>query len=176
MKRFNNVRKALFVLFVSSLFVTNGFAAAKKSTKAAGSQLVMDSAIKQGTFRNGMTYFIRENSEPKNRIQLRLVVKAGSCMEDEDQKGIAHFVEHLCFNGTKNFAKSAIVDYFEKIGMSFGPEVNAYTHFEQTVYMLELPADNIEMLKTSLLVLHDWASAVTFDPEEIEKERGVVIE
>lgn len=178
MKQFNNVIRAfLLVTFTAFLFMVSGCSSSKVvNGKGNGNQLVMDSAIKQGSLNNGMTYFIRENSEPKNRIQLRLVVKAGSCMEDEDQKGVAHFVEHLCFNGTKNFAKSAIVDYFEKIGMSFGPEVNAYTHFEQTVYMLELPADDPEILKTSLLVLHDWASEVSFEQEEIDKERGIIVE
>ena len=176
MKRFNKVLKSFFVVtFVASLLLTTGCNSSKVS-KEHGKQLVMDSAIKQGKLDNGMSYFIRENGEPKNRIQLRLVVKAGSCMEDEDQKGVAHFIEHLCFNGTEHFEKSAIVDYFETIGMSFGPEVNAYTSFEETVYMLEVPADDIEMLKTSLLVLHDWASAVSFESEEIEKERGVIIE
>ena len=177
MKRFNKVFKTFFVVaFVSSLLLATGCSSSKVASKSDGKQLVLDSAIKQGSLDNGINYFIRENGEPKNRIQLRLVVKAGSCMEDEDQKGVAHFVEHMCFNGTKNFEKSAIVDYFEKIGMKFGPEVNAYTSFEETVYMLELPADDPEILKTSLLVLHDWASAVSFVSEEIEKERGVIVE
>ena len=176
MKQFNNVFKTFFALvFLTALLLITGCQSSKVE-KSSGNQLVLDSAIKQGTLDNGMKYFIRENAEPKNRIQLRLIVKAGSCMEDDDQKGIAHFIEHLCFNGTEHFEKSAIVDYFESIGMSFGPEVNAETNFENTVYMLELPADNPEILKTSLMVLHDWACAVTFDPEEIEKERGVIVE
>ena len=98
MKRFNNVIKTFFaVAFVASLLMTTGCSSSKVAAKGNGSQLVMDSAIKQGTLDNGMTYFIRENGEPKNRIQLRLVVKAGSCMEEDDQKGVAHFVEHMCF-------------------------------------------------------------------------------
>ncbi len=177
MKKFNRVLNAIFVFaFVAALLFTTGCSSSKVESKTAGKQLVMDPAIKQGKLNNGMSYLIRENSEPKNRIQLRLIVETGSCMEDEDQKGLAHFIEHLCFNGTENFEKSAIVDYFESIGMQFGPEVNAETNFEHTVYMLELPADNPEMLKTSLLVLHDWACAVSFDPVEIEKERGVIVE
>ena len=156
MKRFNKVLQTIFVVaFVSALFLATGCSSSKVENKSTGKQLVMDSAIKQGKLDNDMSYFIRENGEPKNRIQLRLVVKAGSCMEDEDQKGVAHFVEHMCFNGTEHFEKSAIVDYFESIGMAFGPEVNAYTSFEETVYMLELPADDPEILKTSLMVLHD---------------------
>ena len=177
MKKLNKLFAAFFAAaFVASLLLGTGCSTSKVENKSNGNQLVLDSAVKQGKLDNGMSYFIRENGEPKNRIQLRLVVKAGSCMEDEDQKGIAHFVEHMCFNGTENFEKSAIVDYFESIGMSFGPEVNAETSFEHTVYMLELPADNPEILKTSLLVLHDWACSVTFDPVEFEKERGVIIE
>ena len=177
MKKLNKLFAAFFATtLVASLLLVTGCSTSKVENKSNGNQLVLDSAVKQGKLDNGMSYFIRENGEPKNRIQLRLVVKAGSCMEDEDQKGIAHFVEHMCFNGTENFEKSAIVDYFESIGMSFGPEVNAETSFEHTVYMLELPADNPEILKTSLLVLHDWACSVTFDPVEFEKERGVIIE
>lgn len=177
MKKLNKLFAAFFAAaLVASLLLVTGCSTSKVENKSNGNQLVLDSAVKQGKLDNGVTYFIRENGEPKNRIQLRLVVKAGSCMEDEDQKGIAHFVEHMCFNGTENFEKSAIVDYFESIGMSFGPEVNAETSFEHTVYMLELPADNPEILKTSLLVLHDWACSVTFDPVEFEKERGVIIE
>ena len=177
MKKLNKLFAAFFAAaLVASLLLVTGCSTSKVENKSNGNQLVLDSAVKQGKLDNGMSYFIRENGEPKNRIQLRLVVKAGSCMEDEDQKGIAHFVEHMCFNGTENFEKSAIVEYFESIGMSFGPEVNAETSFEHTVYMLELPADNPEILKTSLLVLHDWACSVTFDPVEFEKERGVIIE
>ena len=177
MKKLKSAFVALLATaFVASAFMVSGCSSSAVQSKSNGSQLVMDSSIKQGKLDNGMSYFIRENGEPKNRIQLRLVVKAGSCMEEEDQKGVAHFIEHLCFNGTEHFEKSAIVDYFESIGMQFGPEVNAYTSFEETVYMLELPADDPEMLKTSLMVLHDWASAVSFNPEEIDKERGVIVE
>lgn len=177
MKQSNRLLNSLIIAaFVSALLFVTGCSSSKVQSKNSSNQLVMDSSIKQGKLDNGMSYFVRENGQPKNRIQLRLVVKTGACMEDEDQKGVAHFVEHMCFNGTEHFEKSAIVDYFESIGMQFGPEVNAETNFEQTVYMLELPADDPEMLKTSLLVLHDWASSVTFDPEEVEKERGVIIE
>ena len=177
MKQLKKVLNVLFIAaFVTSVLFVTGCSSSNVQNKSNGNQLPFDTGIKQGLLSNGMSYFIRENGEPKNRIQLRLVVKAGSCMEEDDQKGVAHFVEHMCFNGTEHFEKSAIVDYFESIGMGFGPEVNAYTSFEQTVYMLEIPADDPEILKTSLMVLHDWASAVTFDPAELEKERGVVVE
>ena len=177
MKKLNRLFIAFIATaFVASVLLVTGCSSSGVQNKSNGKKLVMDSAYKQGKLDNGMSYLIRENGEPKNRIQLRLVVKTGSCMEDDDQKGLAHFIEHLCFNGTEHFEKSAIIDYFETIGMQFGPEINAETTFENTVYMLELPADNPEMLKTSLLVLHDWACAVTFDPVEIEKERGVIVE
>ena len=144
--------------------------------KETSPSLEWDETVKVGQLSNGMKFYVKNNKKPENRISLRLVVRAGSNMEEDDQKGVAHFVEHMCFNGTKNFKKSAIVDYFESIGMKFGPEVNAYTSFEETVYKLELPADDINMLKTGLLVLHDWASEVSFEQEEIDKERGVVTE
>lgn len=163
----------IIVVFMTALF----FSGCASSTKALGAMpLTWNSAIKNGSLENGMTYFVRNNANPSNRISLRLVVKAGSAMEDDDQKGVAHFVEHLAFNGTENFEKSEIVDYFEKIGMNFGADLNAYTNFEETVYMLEVPADDPKMLETALLIMRDWACAVTFDAEEVNKERGVVTE
>ena len=109
MKKLNRFFVAFFAAaFVTSLLLVTGCSTSKVENKSNGNQLVLDSAVKQGKLDNGVTYFIRENGEPKNRIQLRLVVKAGSCMEDEDQKGIAHFVEHMCYNGTENFQKTEI--------------------------------------------------------------------
>lgn len=135
-----------------------------------------DAEIVQGRLDNGLSYFIKENKKPENRIELRLVVNAGSVQEDDDQKGLAHFVEHMAFNGTKNFEKDKLVKYLESLGMGFGPEINAYTSFDETVYMLSLPADDPEALKNGLQILEDWAHNVTFDDEEIEKERGVIVE
>lgn len=172
-------RKSFFKgLIIFSTVFSLFFVSCKSAdvNKESETPLVLDSKIKQGSFENGMTYYILHNEEPKNRIILRLVVKAGSCMEEDDQKGIAHFIEHLAFNGTEHFEKSAIVDYFEKIGMNFGADLNAYTSFEETVYMLEVPADDPQMLETALLILHDWACAITFPQEEIDKERGVITE
>lgn len=135
-----------------------------------------DPAVITGTLDNGLRYFVHANSEPENRAELRLVVNAGSILEDEDQLGLAHFVEHMAFNGTENFEKQALVDYLESIGMQFGPDVNAYTSFDETVYMLQVPMDDPEMLATAFQILEDWAQGVLFDPEEVDKERGVVIE
>ena len=135
-----------------------------------------DPAVITGTLENGLTYFIHQNDEPENRTELRLAVNAGSILEDDDQLGLAHFVEHMAFNGTRNFEKQALVDYLESIGMQFGPHINAYTSFDETVYMLRVPMDDPEMLSTAFQILVDWASGLLFDPEEVDKERGVVIE
>ena len=141
-----------------------------------GDPIPPDPEVTTGTLANGLTWFIHENDEPENRAELRLVVNAGSILEDEDQLGLAHFVEHMAFNGTENFEKQALVDYLESIGMQFGPDVNAYTSFDETVYMLQVPMDDPEVLATAFQILVDWAGGVLFDPEEVDKERGVVIE
>ncbi len=138
--------------------------------------LNFDSQIVSGQLDNGMSYYIQHNKVPYNRISLRLVVKVGSLAEEENEKGLAHFVEHMCFNGTEHFEKNSLIDYAESIGMDFGAEVNAYTSFEDTVYMFEIPADKGEFLEQGLLILHDWASAVTFNQDELDKERGVITE
>lgn len=146
------------------------------STNSGNSALTMDKSIVRGTLDNGLTYLIQENDEPENRVFMRLVVKAGSNMEEDDQQGVAHLVEHMAFNGSEHFAENQLVDYFESIGMQFGPEVNAYTSFDETVYMIEVPADDPEALSTGLTILRDWACGLTFDEKELDKERGVVVE
>ncbi|MFC1562071.1 M16 family metallopeptidase [candidate division KSB1 bacterium] len=132
--------------------------------------------ITVGTLDNGVRYYIRENRRPEKRAELRLVVKTGSVLEDEDQRGLAHFVEHMSFNGTKNFRKQEIVEFMESIGMSFGPGLNAYTSFDETVYMLQIPTDQPGVMETAFQILEDWAHNVLFEDEEIDKERGVIIE
>jgi zinc protease len=138
--------------------------------------LPLRSDIKKGKLANGLTYYILPHAKPKNRAYLWLAVNAGSVQEDDDQRGLAHLVEHMAFNGTKNFPKSAIVDYIEKIGMKFGADLNAYTSFDQTVYQLEVPTDKKEFVEKGMDILRDWAGEVSFDPAEVEKERGVVLE
>ncbi len=133
-------------------------------------------AIRSGKFDNGLTYYIRANHRPEERAELRLVVNAGSILEDEDQLGLAHFVEHMAFNGTRNFEKQELVDYLESIGLAFGPDLNAYTSFDETVYMLKIPTDDAAIVDTAFQILEDWAHGITFDGDEIDKERGVVIE
>jgi len=138
--------------------------------------LPLDPLIRTGVLSNGLTYFIRHNEKPDNRVALRMAVKTGSTMEDDDQQGLAHLIEHMAFNGTKHFAKQDLINYLEKTGTKFGPHLNAYTSFDETVYMLQVPTDDAEILSNGLLILEDWASGLTFEPKEIDAERGVVIE
>jgi len=130
----------------------------------------------RGELSNGLTYFVRRNVEPPARAQLSLVVRAGSLFEEEEQRGLAHFVEHMAFNGTERFAKQEIVNYLESLGSSFGPDLNAGTSFDYTVYWLEIPTDDPEILETAFQILSDWAFAISIEPEEVELERGVILE
>ncbi len=140
------------------------------------SGIPQDPKVSKGILENGMTYYVRSNENPKNRAELFLVVKAGSVDEDDDQQGLAHFCEHMSFNGTKNFPKHELINYFESIGMEFGPEINAYTSFDETVYMLKVPLDSAEFMEKGLQVLYDWACQNTDSDEEINNERGVILE
>ena len=129
-----------------------------------------------GQLENGLQYYIRENSEPANRAEFSLVVKVGSVVEDEDQLGLAHFLEHMAFNGTENFEKQELIDFMESIGMRMGADLNAGTSFDETRYMLQIPTDSPEVMANTFQILEDWAHGLTLDPEEIDKERGVIIE
>jgi zinc protease len=139
-------------------------------------KLPMDPSVRVGVLPNGMKYFIQKNAEPKNRAQLRLMVKAGSVLETDEQQGLAHFMEHMNFNGTKNFPKNELVNFLQKSGVRFGADLNAYTGFDETVYMLPVPTDSIEVFKKGIQILEDWAHNATLEPSEIDKERGVVLE
>jgi zinc protease len=157
------------------------FAAAQdaEQTVAAlglGSELPFNPNVRSGVLPNGMKYYVMKNSRPENRAALRLAVNAGSVLETDEEQGLAHFVEHMCFNGTKNFPKNKLVEYLESIGMRFGADLNAYTSFDETVYMLELPMDDDGVVTNGMQVLVDWAHAVTFEHDEIDKERGVIME
>lgn len=140
------------------------------------SLLPVDSAVAVGTLPNGLRYYIRVNHRPQHRAELRLVVNAGSILEDSDQLGLAHFVEHMAFNGTTHFAKQELVDYIESIGMRFGADLNAGTSFDETVYQLQVPTDSAQIVRKAFQILEDWAHGVSFDTAEIRKERGVVME
>lgn len=135
-----------------------------------------DPAVKTGKLKNGLTYYIRKNAKPENKVDLRLVINAGSILEDDDQQGLAHFMEHMCFNGTKRFPKNQLVDYLQSIGVKFGQHLNAYTSFDETAYFLPIPSDDPEKLEKGFQILEDWAFNTVLTPEEIDKERGVVLE
>jgi len=143
-------------------------------TKEAINDIPIDSRVTMGSLPNGLKYYIQQNPKPEDRVELRLAVDAGSILEDEDQQGLAHFVEHMAFNGTENFEKSELVDFLETTGTRFGADLNAYTSFDETVYMLQVRTDSAEILDKGLTVIRDWAGGVSFDHEEIDKERGVV--
>ena len=132
--------------------------------------------VKKGVLPNGLTYYIYKHGKPEKRAFLWLAVNAGSILEDDDQRGLAHFDEHMAFNGTKRFPKAAIVNYLEKIGMQFGADLNAYTTFDETVYQLQVPTDDKAFIGKGLDILRDWAGDVTYDAAEVDKERGVVLE
>ena len=139
-------------------------------------QLPFDSAVRRGTLPNGFTYYVRANSRPAARLSLRLAVKAGSMHEADDQQGLAHFLEHMAFNGSASFKPGELISYFESTGARLGPHVNAYTSFDETVYMLELPTDMPEIVARGFAAMADFAGGLSLDPEQVEKERGVVIE
>lgn len=163
------VLKSMLVLF---LFPAIMFAQEIKETSA----IPFDPKVKKGTLKNGITYYIRKNSKPENKVDLRLIVNAGSVLENEDQQGLAHFMEHMNFNGTKRFPKNQLVDYLQSIGVKFGQHLNAYTSFDETVYFLPIPSDDAEKLEKGFQIIEDWAFNANLTPEEIDKERGVVLE
>ncbi len=138
--------------------------------------LPLDPAVRTGKLANGFTYYIRHNEEPKNRVVMYIVNKVGSVLEDEDQRGLAHFMEHMNFNGTVHFPHNELVNYLQKAGVRFGADINAYTSFDETVYELPLPSDKPAILHEGIEIMHDWAQSATLDPIEIDKERGVVLE
>jgi zinc protease len=132
--------------------------------------------VKMGKLANGLTYYIQKNGKPEKKLELRLVVKAGSVLEDDDQQGLAHFVEHMAFNGSTRFKKHELVSYLQSIGVKFGADLNAYTSFDETVYILPIPTDKRENVDKGFMVLEDWAHGLTFDDAAIDKERDIVLD
>lgn len=137
--------------------------------------LPIDPKVKVGRLANGLTYYIAKNAKPEKQVSLRLVVKAGSSLEDDDQQGLAHFLEHMAFNGTKNFPKNELVSYLQTIGVKFGADLNAYTGFDETVYMLPIPTDRKENVVKGFQILQDWAQNMSLDDKDINEERAVVL-
>lgn len=138
--------------------------------------LPMDPQVRIGRLENGLVYYLRQNAKPENRVMMQLVVNAGSICESEDQTGLAHFCEHMMFNGTKHFPKNELIDFLQSTGVRFGGDINAYTTFDETVYILEIPTDKEGLLEKGYQVLEDWAHQATLDSQAIAEERGVIIE
>jgi zinc protease len=168
--------KSIKILFLLILANTTIQGQELKILEDLDNKIPVDTKIKKGTLENGLTYYIRKNEKPEDRAELRLVIKAGSILEDEDQLGLAHFLEHMAFNGTENFAKNDLVSYLQSIGVKFGADLNAYTSFDETVYILPVPTDDQKILNQSFQIMEDWAHLLSLDEEEIDRERGVVIE
>jgi zinc protease len=166
----------LFSLLVVPAVVDAQNPEVKVSQSKLSEKLPVDPMVKIGKLSNGLTYYIRKNSRPEKKVELRLIVNAGSILEDDDQQGLAHFTEHMAFNGSKNFQKNDIVSFLQSIGVEFGADLNAYTGFNETVYILPIPTEKKENVEKGFQILEDWASTVAFDNTELDKERGVVLE
>jgi zinc protease len=173
MLHLSHLIKIAFSLF---LLLVNTLAIAQNNIIAPSTPLPVDPNVKTGQLKNGLTYYIRKNDRPEDRMELRLVINAGSILETEAQLGLAHFMEHMNFNGTENFARNDIVDYLQSIGVKFGADLNAYTSFDETVYILPVPTNEKQMVDQSFQILEDWAHNALLEEEEIDKERGVVLE
>ena len=139
-------------------------------------KLKVDAKVKIGKLSNGLTYFIRQNKKPQNVVEMRLAINVGSVLEDETQQGLAHMSEHMAFNGTTHFKKNDIISYLQDIGIGFGNDLNAYTGFDETVYMLTVPTSKPGNLEKGFQVLEDWAHGVTYNTEDIEGERAIILE
>ena len=138
--------------------------------------LPVDPRVKIGKLPNGLTYYIQKNTRPEKKVELRLAVNTGSILEEDDQRGLAHFTEHMAFNGSKNFQKNDLVSFLQTIGVKFGADLNAYTGFDETVYILPIPTEKKENIEKGFQILEDWASSVSFNDADVDKERGVVLE
>jgi zinc protease len=149
--------------------------AASVASYALTQLMPVDPEVTLGTLPNGLKYYVRANPKPARRVELRLVVKAGSVLEDPDQLGVAHFLEHMQFEGTRNFPGNGINEFLASLGLGIGADANAQTSYDETQYMLRMPTDSPTVLDRSLLVLRDWAGAATLDPSAIERQRGIVL-
>ncbi len=162
------LKSLLFSILVSSPFLT-------VFSQDLNKPIPQDSLVRTGVLPNGMTYFIRKNVKPEKRAELRLAVNAGSVNETDEQQGLAHFCEHMCFDGTKHFRQKEIINFLESSGVKFGADLNAYTSFDETVYKIQIPTDSQQLFNKAIEILEDWTHNVSFDSDAIDKERGIVI-
>ena len=164
--------KRLFLIVVAFVFACTSSVMAQKLDSKIGN----DPAVKIGKLENGMTYYIRQNSKPEGRVEFRLAVNAGSNQEDDDQQGLAHFTEHMAFNGIEGYPHNEMISELQKIGVIFGLGINAYTSFDETVYEITMPTDDQKYIDMGINILYGWAHGLLYDPQEIEDERGVISE
>ena len=144
---------------------------------AIGQPVPVDPAVRIGKLENGLTYYIRHNQEPKERASFYIIQNVGAMLEEDNQDGLAHFLEHMAFNGTKNFPGKGIINTLERYGVAFGRNINAYTSQNETVYNLsDVPVNLPGLVDTCLLILHDWSDFLLLEEEEIDLERGVISE
>lgn len=170
MNYLSKIFTGIFILMITVSFV-------QAAPVEKGEEVPVDSKVKKGKLENGLTYYIRHNEVPENRAEFYLFVNAGAVLEEPEQNGLAHFCEHMAFNGTKNFPDKGVLNYMESIGVKFGHNVNAFTSHDMTVYNLaQVPVTNEPVIDSTLLVLHDWSNYVSFEKDEIDKERGVIHE
>ncbi len=161
------------LLLVAVVFICVNVAFAQTDLKKP---IPFDPKVRYGKLPNGMTYYIRKNEEPKKRAELYLINKVGAIQEEDKENGLAHFTEHMAFNGTKSFPKNELVNYLQRAGVKFGDDLNAFTGQDQTVYQLPVPTDSADIFNKAFVVLEDWAHNITMEGTEIDKERGVILE
>jgi zinc protease len=166
-------RRTVFALAAAATLLVPG---ASQAALDPNTPIPTGPEVKVGKLGNGLTYYIRQNKQPQRRLELRLVVKAGSILEDEDQRGLAHFVEHMAFNGSTHFKRHEVVSYLQSIGMRYGADLNAFTSFDQTWYILPVPTARQEDIDKGFTILEDWAHGISFDDADIERERSVILE
>ena len=171
------MRKFSFIFSLLMAFIMAVPAIAQDPEAIMMQPLPIDQNVRYGVLPNGLTYYIRHNEEPKNRAEFHIAQKVGSILEEDNQRGLAHFLEHMAFNGLQHYPGKSMLEYFQSIGLTFGGDINAYTGFDQTVYRLSnVPTEREAVLDSALLVLHDWSCAITLDEKEIDAERGVINE
>lgn len=163
------LRLTMLFMFTGTFFL--GLAQQKPDEK-----LTTDPKVMKGKLPNGLTYYIRKNKLPEKKVELRLAINVGSIVEDNSQRGLAHMAEHMAFNGTKNFKKNDIVSFLQSIGVEFGSDLNAFTSFDETVYILPIPIDDPKNLEKGFQVLEDWAHNVTYNADDINNERAIILE
>ena len=167
------MKKLTFLFFLSFTLCLTGLIAQKPYDPKAIIPPSPD--VKTGTLPNGLKYYIKFNQKPAQKVELRLAVNAGSILEDNDQQGLAHFMEHMNFNGLKHFPANELVQYLQSIGVGFGNDLNAFTGFDETQYMLPVPSDDSNKVDKAFTVISDWSGAALLTTEEIDKERGVIL-